>query len=113
MWMDTSGVITLKVLVKKQRVVADWNVRLMPRKMVKVDVVNTTQLKCMSQLMKLWYYASERMWYNGWQYGKWLITGYKPIKLRNRLSEAHRFKYHEYSHLLYCVLCNRLLLLNY
>lgn len=45
-----------------------------------------------------------KMAHNGWQYGKWLITEYKPIKLHHHLSEVERYNNHEYSHLLYCVL---------
>ena len=41
---------------------------------------------------------------NGRQYGKWLITGYKHIKLHHRLSEAETLNNHRTSHLLYCVL---------
>ncbi len=45
-----------------------------------------------------------------WQYGKWLITGYIPIKLHYRLSEVEILNNYRTSHLLYCVLWAAVLL---
>lgn len=42
--------------------------------------------------------------YSGWQYGKWLITGYKLVELHYCLSEVECLNNHRTSHLLYCVL---------
>lgn len=42
--------------------------------------------------------------HNGWQYGKWLITGYKLVELHYCLSEVECLNNHRTSHLPYCVL---------